>query len=99
MSKKQISRVEYVKIFSRVSKADYNRLSDIKKKYGFKSNYQILNYLMYCFLRVADPDHDDKIEPVPIEIEEMFEGLSEADKKFMFVKPKRRCPHNTPDKP
>lgn len=99
MNKKRISKVEYIKIFSRVSKTDYERLTQIRQKYGFKSNYEIIQYLMHCFLRVADPDNDDQIEPVPIEIEQMFFELSEADKKFMFVKPKRRCPHKTPDKP
>lgn len=98
MKKKGICKVEYIKIFSRVSRADYERLTMIRQKYGFKSNYEIIQYLMHCFLRVADPDNDDQIEPVPVEIEQMFFELSEADKKFMFVKPKRRCPHKTPDK-
>lgn len=97
MNKKRVTKVEYIKIFSRVSRSDYNRLSAIKKKYGFKSNYEILNYLMHCFLRVADPDNDDYSEPVPLEIEQMFSDLSEADRHLMFIKPKRRCPHKTPD--
>lgn len=93
---KRLTTVEYIKIFSRISKSDYERLSVIKKKYGFKSNYQIIQYLLHCFLRVADPDNDDLVEPVPDEIEQMFNDLAEADKKFMFEKPKRRSPHKRP---
>lgn len=96
---KKVSRIEYIKIFSRVSKADYARLTEIRKKYHFKSNYEIVQYLMHCFLRVADPDNDKQTEPVPEEIEQMFSGLSEAEKRFMFIKPKRRCPRKSPDKP
>lgn len=96
---RRLSKVEFIKIFSRVSKKDYQRLSEIRKKYGFKSNYQIIQYLVYCFLRVADPDNDTCLEPVPPEIEEMFNELSEADKHFSFIKPKRRCSHKSPDKP
>lgn len=95
---KHLSRIEYIKIFSRISKGDYERLSSIRKKYKFKSNYEIIQYLVHCFLRVADPENDEQIEPVPKEIEDMFSDLSEADRKFMFVKPKRRCPHKSPDK-
>lgn len=93
-----ISKVEFIKIFSRVSKNDFERLSAIRKKYGFKSNYQIIQYLVYCFLRVADPDNDACLEPVPPEIEEMFDELSRADKHFSFIKPKRRCSHKSPNK-
>lgn len=96
---KRLSKIEYIKIFSRVSKNDYDRLGMIRQRYGFKSNYEIIQYLMRCFLRVADPDNDTIAEPIPAEIEEMFDNLSEADRHFAFIKPKRRCPRKTPDKP
>ena len=94
---KRISKIEYIKIFSRVTRADYERLGEIRRKYGFKSNYEIMQYLMHCFLRVADPENDPIEEPVPAEIESMFQDLSEADKHFTFVKPKRRCPSQSPN--
>lgn len=72
------SKIEYIKIFSRVSRSDYNRLTEIKKKYGFKSNYEIVQYLMRCFLRVADPDKDTCTEPIPVEIEEMFASMTDS---------------------
>ena len=55
--------------------ADYMRLKDIQKRYNFKSVYQIMNYLPYSFLRVADSEHDPVVEPMPKEIEDMFEEL------------------------
>lgn len=97
MNKKRINKIERIKIFSRISRADYSRLSEIRKKYGFKSNYQIMQYLVYCFLRVADPANDCCTEPVPSEIEEMFNRLSESEKRFAFTKPKRRCSYKSPD--
>lgn len=99
MNTKKLNRIEYVKIFSRVSKQDYQRLAAIRKKYGFKSNYEIVQYLMHCFLRVADPDNDTQIEPVPYEIEQMFDNMAQAEKHLEYVKPKRRCRHTTPDNP
>ena len=56
--------------------ADYERLLTIKNKYGFKSVYQIIKYLIHSFLRVADPDRDKTEEPLPEEIKEMFEEVS-----------------------
>lgn len=77
------------KIFSRMDDKAYGRLAKIRKEYGFKSEYEILQYVVACFLRVADPENDTNPEPVPDEIESMFYDLSEADKQFDFVKPKR----------
>ena len=75
----QKERIRYVKITARVTLADYMRLEMIRRKYGFKSIYQILNYLTYAFLRVADREHDAVSEPVPEEIESMFEDLKSSD--------------------
>lgn len=97
MNNKKTNRIEYIKVFSRISKGDYQRLSDIRKKYGFKSNYEIVQYLIHCFLRVADPDKDMQLEPVPYEIERMFYNMSESERRLEYIKPKRRCPHKTPD--
>lgn len=68
-------RSEWVRLTARVTMADYMRLKDIQKKYKFKSIYQIMNYLTYSFLRVADSEHDPITEPMPKEIEEMFDEL------------------------
>ena len=84
-----MKRFRHIK--SRVTGVDFDRLNAIKEKYGFKSVYEILNYLVHCFLRVADPDNDPIAEPVPAEIEEMFEGYTNAESRYKGEKPKRRC--------
>lgn len=68
-----------VKISARVTLADYKRLQNIRQRYGFKSVYQIINYLAYAFLRVADRDNDPIVESVPEEIEEMFADMADGD--------------------
>jgi len=78
-----------VKIFSRMDDEAYKKLSAIKNKYGFKSEYEILQYVVGCFLRVADPENDTNPESIPEEIENMFNDLSDAERQFDFVKPKR----------
>lgn len=42
-------RIQKVQIVARVTLADYKRLKDICEKYGFKSIYQLQNYLCYSF--------------------------------------------------
>lgn len=60
------------KIDTYVSVEDINRLKSICKKYGYNSIYELLKYLVHCFLRVADPENDPIDELVPDEIREMF---------------------------
>lgn len=88
---KDIAMKRFRHIKSRVTYADFDRLNAIKEKYGFKSVYEILNYLVHCFLRVADPDNDPITEPLPAEIEEMFSGFTDAEGRYKGEKPKRRC--------
>ena len=68
------------KIDTYVSVEDVSRLRLICEKYGFNSIYQLLQYLVHCFLRVADPVNDPIDEPMPIEIEEMFINNAEWEK-------------------
>lgn len=82
----------YGKIVARIDMDSFKRLSEIRDKYGFNSNYEIIQYLVGCFLRVADPEHEEIEEPVPDEIQSMFADFSQAEKHFEFVKPKRRIP-------
>lgn len=83
-----------IKVSSRVTLESYRRLSMIRDKYGFKSNYEIMQYLVHCFLRVADKENDQQIECTPDEIETMFKDMSDAEKHVEFIKPKRRIPHH-----
>lgn len=61
------------------------RLDEIVEKYHFRSRYQVLQYLVKCFIRVADPKPDDEV--VPADIEEMFEGYQTHTKmEFQDIK-------------
>lgn len=67
-----------LQVKARVMPEELNRLDGIIKKYQFKSRYQLLQYLIRCFLKVADPKED---EFVPKDIEEMFEGYETASRE------------------
>lgn len=79
MQKKEAKRANYgkQKVDTYISYSDLSRLRNICAKYKFKSIYQLLQYLIHCFLRVADPENDPIDEPVPVEIEEMFTNNAE----------------------
>lgn len=83
------------KVYSRITPETYRRLNAIKDKYGFSSIYEIIQSLIHCFLRVADPDSDTQTEPVPYDIEVMFDEMSQAEKHVEFDKPKRRISHKS----
>lgn len=79
MKKQPEDKKEYrkQKLYTYASTEDIVRLRSICEVYGFRSIYQLLQYLIHCFLRVADPINDPIDEPIPQEIEEMF--TSNAD--------------------
>lgn len=77
------------KVVARLDPIQFKRVEAIRDKFGFKSIYEISQYLWACFLRVADPDNDTSVEPVPEEIEMMFDSLADSEKHFEYVKPKR----------
>ena len=81
-----------VQIVSRVSLVDYIRLKNICEKYGFKSVYQLQNYLCYSFLRAVDKEHDPIDEPVPDEICKMFDDLEypSLPRKYKKAKPNKK---------
>lgn len=63
-----------------------------------QSTYEIMQYVLGCFLRVADPmPGDDEEEVLPDEIKEMFYDLSQAERHFEYVKPKRKLPQHKVD--
>lgn len=82
----------FKKIVTRLSLDSWNRAEGIRAKFGFKSLYEMDQYLWACFLRVADPDNDENDDPVPDEIRDMFSDLSMAERHFEYVKPKRALP-------
>ena len=83
MKKKTVDKKKYKKqkIDTYLSVEDVARLRLVCEKYGFNSIYQLLQYLVHCFLRVADPKNDPINEPMPVEIEEMFTDNAEWEKR------------------
>lgn len=83
MNKQPEDKKEYkrYRVQTYVSPIDMKRLKAICEQYGFKSIYQLLQYLVHCFLRVADPRNDPIDEPLPLEIEEMFTDNAEWEKR------------------
>ena len=74
-----------VQIKTEVSVEYAKRLDEIVEKYNFRSRYQVLQYLVKCFIRVADPQPTDEV--VPADIEEMFEGYQTYNKlEFQDIK-------------
>lgn len=75
----------YAQIKTEIPKEYMVRLDEIVEKYRFRSRYQLLQYLVKCFIRVADPKPDDEV--VPMDIEEMFEGYQTPSKReFQDIK-------------
>lgn len=93
MRRRKKKLVYFKKIPVRVDLEQWRRLDKIKADYNFKSTYQIMQYILACFLRVADPKPGDGEEEIlPDEIREMFSDLAEAERHFEYIKPKRRLP-------
>lgn len=78
-----------VKIFSRISKENFDKLTRIKESYGFKSNYQILQCLVHTFLKLADSEIQEPHPSVEHEVEDMFKELAEVEAP-VYQKPVRR---------
>lgn len=85
------NKKEYRKIVARVDGSQYKRLSQIRDKFGFRSNYEIIKYLVSCFLRVADPKPEEEAEKEPLqdEIREMFYDYSDVEDRYKSPGPKR----------
>ena len=83
------------KVNTRVTPETYRRLEEIRKAYGFKSVYEIIQSLIHCFLRATDKEGDTQAEPLPYEVERMFDEMAQAERHVEFEKPKRRAPRKS----
>ena len=92
MRRRKKKLVYYKKIPVRIDLEQWQRLDKIRADYHFRSTYEIMQYILGCFLRVADPTPKDDDEVLPDEIKEMFSSLSEAERHFEYMKPKRKLP-------
>lgn len=64
--------IQYRRVVGRITLRDFQRLERVRKAYRFRSSYEIMQYLIHCFLRVADPDNDQQYDPLPKAIVQMF---------------------------
>ena len=63
-------KINLKKIDTRITLDQYRRLNSIAKAYRFRSYYDLLQYLVHCFLKATDPTYSE--EPLPAEIKKMF---------------------------
>jgi hypothetical protein len=87
----------YKKLYARVSDRDFDRLEYIRKKFGFKSKYEIQQCLIKCFLKSVDSKNEKKEETVSDEISEMFKECSESESP-KYAEHKRAMAHKTLNK-
>ena len=75
---KMKKEVKFVKVETRVTEYDAVRLDEIAKKYGFKKRYSLFRWILFAFLRTADPENDCVDTALPVEVIEMFDVKEDA---------------------
>ena len=72
-------------VVAKVSPEARKRLDKVRERYGFRSSYEIMQYLLSAFLRVADPEGEtgpgDDAEKLA-ELAELFEGFDSCRTRF-----------------
>lgn len=82
--KKKKTEPRNVRIKTNVNVSEAEKIDTIVKKYRFRSRYQLFQYLVRSFLKVADPEPGEYVSK---DIEEMFEGFQEPSKEdFQDIK-------------
>ena len=86
-----MKQIEFVKVGTRLLKADAERLKAVAKRTGFSSDYALVRYLIHVFLRVADPDNDVIDTPIPYELAELFaaDGALKKDLEAVYTSIRR----------
>lgn len=79
---------KYINIMSKVSERTHERLTKICKRYQFRSNYEILQYLITAFLRYADPGGEDEESTAEAEeIKRIFSDLDNLERRVITSRP------------
>lgn len=79
---------KYINVMSKVSERTYARLTKICKQYQFRSNYEILQYLIGAFLRYADPGGEDEAgRQEAKEIAQIFADLDNVERRVITTRP------------
>ena len=83
MNKKNNPRTH--KVIARTSEDDYIRLTIIAKRYGFKSVYGLLVYVVHCFLQTADRTYYNTPRDLEKKLRRMFPIDEDAGKLRQFL--------------
>lgn len=88
---KDKSKRKFISVQSKVSARTAERLSVIVEKYGFKSNYELMQYILSAFLRYVDAEHeeaeDEKKNMAYVECGKMFAGWMDAQSRIITTAP------------
>lgn len=88
---KDKSKRKFISVQSKVSARTAERLSAIVEKYGFKSNYELMQYILSAFLRYVDAEHEEAEEESKnlafVECGKMFAGWMEAQSRIITTAP------------
>lgn len=85
------SKLKWVSIQSKVSGKTAARLDAIAERGGFKSRYELMQYIVSAFLKVADSENEesavDKENRAYIECERMFGNWMNSMERIITTKP------------
>lgn len=85
---KDREKLKCVMIQSKIDAGTAKRVDNIVNKYGFGSRYELMQYILSSFLRVADPDGEITEDDVRMaEYAKMFEGFENAKNRIITTKP------------
>lgn len=89
MSKKRAYGSEQRKtcmIQSKVTPATLSRIDAIVRKYGFGTRYELLRYILFAFLRYADPESEtDPADDIQTELGRIFADFRDSDARAVVL--------------
>lgn len=85
---KDKNQLKFISIQSKVSVQTANRIDVIVKRCGFESRYELMQYLLSAFLKVADPEGEkDENSSELYEFAKIFEGFENRKTRIITTKP------------
>lgn len=88
-NRNELKQQNYQLIATKIDIEAYNRWSQVRKDGAFKSDYEMLQYLVSAFLRHADPAGDVEAEsPMDLRLAEIFTDWQNEAARIIAVNPK-----------
>lgn len=85
---KDINEQKFISIQSKVSVQTAKRIDWIVKKYKFDSRYELVQYILSAFLKIADPEGEADNESTELlEFAKVFEGFENRKTRIITTKP------------